>query len=686
VTVTMRVHLPRQGVLPDELPRAGGGNAGLIHQRFLGLPLTRARGTAAKEGSDADRAIRAFLDRYASCREAGEALLRLHHARGEGAPLGGDGDTTTRWLDLTLDTRLAAGLGNVHPLENGLTFHHTLGVPYLPGTTLKGLLRAWLELTGEADLDAWFGRAPDASGRGASCGALVIHDALPTRWPALERDLINCHLPAWYRGAGNPGAVPKEDPVPASLLVVAAGATFRFRVGARRDARPELVSRALGHLRDALSMIGVGAKTAAGYGYFGASAWVPTAPEVPMNRRVLQAFLSHRSTDKAEVDRLATALTRLGIVPWLDADRLTLGEPLTTALRKAVTASGALVAVLTPESLASGWVDEELRVAINQEAQDASFRILPVLWRLDLEALRADPRLDGWFVGERLDRLITSDADPEQLAQQIARALYVRREVPGADAWAIVCDQRGDGTRVGPPSADVPGSGPVLVLRPDRGERSRGATLVGAAWDAWRGDMTRALQLADPGGRAAAGGTRRVRLHLRCQLAVALWLGARLSRQRGWTVETWDDHAKGWRPGEGDPRASDAVSLELVASGDGRVVDLFLGHPDRLGKVPLDAVAAWRQAHGADGPFAAWHGPFFPNGVALDAWARGVARQLTQLARGRAVRLFTTCPVVALVALGRELTPQVTPQLTLMEWTPSVEPGDVYQACRIFPD
>ncbi len=43
----------------------------------------------------------------------------------------------------TVDWRLAVGLGADHPLENGFTFHRVYGVPYLPGSALKGLARAW---------------------------------------------------------------------------------------------------------------------------------------------------------------------------------------------------------------------------------------------------------------------------------------------------------------------------------------------------------------------------------------------------------------------------------------------------------------------------------------------------------------------------------------------------------------
>jgi CRISPR-associated protein Cmr6 len=38
--------------------------------------------------------------------------------------------------------RLAIGLGNPSLIENGFLFHHTYGIPYIPGETLKGLARS----------------------------------------------------------------------------------------------------------------------------------------------------------------------------------------------------------------------------------------------------------------------------------------------------------------------------------------------------------------------------------------------------------------------------------------------------------------------------------------------------------------------------------------------------------------
>lgn len=691
--MSIRSYSPRQGCIPQELPTNEGGNAGLVHQRFLGLPLVPTRGRdAARDGSDAERAIRAFLDRYGACRKDAEPLLRAWQARLDASGGAVQGASAPGWshshADVTLSSRLALGLGNVHPLQNGLTLHHTLGVPFIPGTSLKGLLRAWLELSGEGDRAGWLGvGAADGEDR---VGSLVFYDALPTTWPTLEQDIINCHLPSYYRGTANRGAVPKEDPVPAMLIVVGAGATFRLRVGARRGEDREAAERALGHLRDALSMLGIGGKTAAGYGWFDVEMWEPVAPttsqsatrSIPMQERILQAFLSHKSIDKEVVRQVARALTRVGIVPWLDEDRLRLGDRLKGALAAAVDQSGAFVPMLSPAALESRWVREEVGHAMDREKNDPAFPVFPVLWQVDAATLEKDSLFEPWFDDGRLDRVTSGQADPVALAHEVARAFYVRRELSQATEWGIIFDQRGEGARrVGPPPMELPGDGPVLVFRPDTEERDGRATLVGEEWVSWRNEVAWALQNADPSGLAAAGGSRRASLHLRCQLAAALWLGTRLGYQRGWSVRIWDQLAKGWRPWEDGSSAPEGLTLRQEEPGDGAVIDLFLGHPDRRGEVPLGSVKAWRRENGADGPLWVWSGPYFEPGVSLGGWAAGIARELIKVTEGRRpVRLFTTCPLVALVPLGGAITLHVTPALTLMEWMSGAD----YQPCPIF--
>jgi len=46
--------------------------------------------------------------------------------------------------DFKTDWRFISGLGSGHPYETGLIWHRTLGVPYLSGSSIKGVLRSWL--------------------------------------------------------------------------------------------------------------------------------------------------------------------------------------------------------------------------------------------------------------------------------------------------------------------------------------------------------------------------------------------------------------------------------------------------------------------------------------------------------------------------------------------------------------
>ena len=53
---------------------------------------------------------------------------------------------------LKAQSRLIVGLGNKGPLEIGMTLHHTTGLPYIPGSALKGLCRNYALFTLAAQL------------------------------------------------------------------------------------------------------------------------------------------------------------------------------------------------------------------------------------------------------------------------------------------------------------------------------------------------------------------------------------------------------------------------------------------------------------------------------------------------------------------------------------------------------
>ncbi len=164
------------------------------------------------------------------------------------------------------DDRFVTGLGRAHPIENGFAWHPTLGTPYLPGSSIKGLVRSWAQT--EANTEADSERIVRLLGAGqpeGRAGAICFLDALPIGPVRLEVDVLTPHYAGWT------DQLPPGDwrsPIPVPFLVTAAKQRFMFAVVPRRGPAPVDVECVLGWLREALAWEGAGAKTAVGYGRF----------------------------------------------------------------------------------------------------------------------------------------------------------------------------------------------------------------------------------------------------------------------------------------------------------------------------------------------------------------------------------------------------------------------------------
>lgn len=92
--------------------------------------------------------------------------------------------------------------------------------------------------------------------------------------PDIELDVVTCHHMRYYRGEkGYEQAFDNESPIPVVFPAVAAHHVFEFGVFPVRRPVPgvdvdELVEAAVAWLKVGLEVFGVGAKTAAGYGWF----------------------------------------------------------------------------------------------------------------------------------------------------------------------------------------------------------------------------------------------------------------------------------------------------------------------------------------------------------------------------------------------------------------------------------
>lgn len=183
----------------------------------------------------------------------------------------------------------ATGLGNSHPVENGFTWHPTLGTPYLPGSAVKGLIREWVTRWAEVEevalhtrLHRWFGsdhKDPKRQTLESQAGQFIFFDALPVRPVQLAADVITPHMGKWYEQGGDipeagtlpPAAVPADwhDPVPVPFLVVK-DARFQFAVAPRTETSRTELSMLFEVFDSALAFLGAGAKTAVGYGHMSA--------------------------------------------------------------------------------------------------------------------------------------------------------------------------------------------------------------------------------------------------------------------------------------------------------------------------------------------------------------------------------------------------------------------------------
>ncbi len=166
------------------------------------------------------------------------------------------------------ETRIATGMGNPNPTENGLTFQYPLGFPVIPGSSQKGIAAYYAEMfegkTGE-DPDRFriFGSNHDDKGR----GSVIFFDAYPmrTQKKMLEFDIMNPHYEPYYSSEGVKPPADYYSPIPIKFLTVKADVRFCFQMASRSSEDLNIVWK---WLRDALSNIGIGGKTNVGYGRF----------------------------------------------------------------------------------------------------------------------------------------------------------------------------------------------------------------------------------------------------------------------------------------------------------------------------------------------------------------------------------------------------------------------------------
>lgn len=211
---------------------------------------------------------------------------------------------TARRLHLTARTEAVLWLASAGPLEVSLALHHLYGVPILPGSALKGLARRVARLTaGDSAASARYGAQEDS-------GPVAFLDGLPSAGWTVQRDVMTPHYGKWYRGEGLPDDT--ESPVPIGFLSIGPGSCFEAALVARNDAGARHLDGIVEDLRRGLDELGLGAKTAAGYGVFALEVAPPGAAEaVPPGREErATAAKARESAEAAAVRSQISSLRR----------------------------------------------------------------------------------------------------------------------------------------------------------------------------------------------------------------------------------------------------------------------------------------------------------------------------------------------------------------------------------------
>ncbi len=178
------------------------------------------------------------------------------------------------------------GIGISHPLENGFLWHPVYPCPFVPGSGIKGLLRAWFETSktlAEKEkrtlLKALFGsdhKDPKKAEEDFVNGGLVFFDALPAGDWRMDIQMLTPHMGKYYeKGRKKPGewnTIPADwhQPVPVPFMALE---NISLLIGfAPSSTAGDIDDEQLGmikeHLLAALNELGLGAKTSLGFGRF----------------------------------------------------------------------------------------------------------------------------------------------------------------------------------------------------------------------------------------------------------------------------------------------------------------------------------------------------------------------------------------------------------------------------------
>ncbi len=202
-------------------------------------------------------------------------------------------------LKFVLKSRMVIGLGASHPEETSILLHHIYGIPYLPGSAVKGVTRNFtiLEFATENredvnnikkfledneelkrneelkkkienyKIEENIGKritakeAKQIFGTQKEEGKIIFLDAYPENLK-IGIDVMTPHFPMYY--SSNEPPADWQTPVPIPFLCVEEGSIFKIFLLSNDN---NLLEKAALLVKKALEELGIGAKRMVGYGW-----------------------------------------------------------------------------------------------------------------------------------------------------------------------------------------------------------------------------------------------------------------------------------------------------------------------------------------------------------------------------------------------------------------------------------
>lgn len=261
------------------------GNFGLWYNKFI--PLNDHYKPSANSGNDQDN-IKYYQKEYDNFKKTDglQAFLNRKHLEYHNLiEYYTSINAACFTFTASLISPLIIGIGETHPSETSLIFNYNLGIPYIPASSIRGIIRfAYTldllknipsdKLKSDKDKNIYYFDDEDSwtkialyFGTMKERGSVLFLDSYPINVPELKVDIMNPHYGKYY--SENKAPADYLLPKPIKFLVVQEGVKFIFHFIITNEASVKVIKGNLKNsLYRALFKEGIGAKTALGYGRF----------------------------------------------------------------------------------------------------------------------------------------------------------------------------------------------------------------------------------------------------------------------------------------------------------------------------------------------------------------------------------------------------------------------------------